>query len=128
MTTIKHTLQRQVFLPSEERLVQVVHVTKAGRKKKESFLCAAGKLVPRDKLWHCIYTVFHTLLVYLIFYSCSNTLITWVNFIIQGVSVKNRRPLGCPEKSLSNVLTICCFIFSNNRKANPGYDLRGKKE
>ena len=44
MTTIKHTLQRQVFLPSEERLVQVVHVTKAGRKKKESFLCAAGKL------------------------------------------------------------------------------------
>ena len=41
MTTIKHTLQRQVFLPSEERLVSVVHVTKVGKKKKSSFLCAA---------------------------------------------------------------------------------------
>ena len=68
MTTIKHTLQRQVFLPSEERLVQVVHVTKAGRKKKESFLCAAGKLVPRDKLWHCIHAVYHTLLARFIFF------------------------------------------------------------
>lgn len=44
MTAIKHTLQRQVFLPSEERLIAVVHVTKTGRKKKASFLCAAGML------------------------------------------------------------------------------------
>ena len=41
MTAIKHTLQREVFLP-KERLVAVVHVTKAGKKKKESFLCATG--------------------------------------------------------------------------------------
>ena len=41
MTAIKHTLQREVFLPSEERLIAVVHVTKPGRKKKASFLCAA---------------------------------------------------------------------------------------
>ena len=67
MTTIKHTLQRQVFLPSEERLVQVVHVTKAGRKKKESFLCAAGKLEPHDNVWHCIYAVYDTLLAWLTF-------------------------------------------------------------
>ena len=42
MTAIKHTLQREVFLPAEERLVGLVHVTKAGKKKKSSFLCAAG--------------------------------------------------------------------------------------
>lgn len=41
MTAIKHTLQREVFLPSEERLIAVVHVTKEGKKKKASFLCAA---------------------------------------------------------------------------------------
>jgi len=41
MTAIKHTLQRQVFLPSEERLVAVVHVTRQNKKKKASFLCAA---------------------------------------------------------------------------------------
>jgi len=42
MTAIKHTLQREVFLPSEERLISVVHVTKEGKKKKACFLCAAG--------------------------------------------------------------------------------------
>lgn len=41
MTAIKHTLQREVFLPAEEKLVGLVHVTKAGKKKKSSFLCAA---------------------------------------------------------------------------------------
>jgi hypothetical protein len=43
MTAIKHTLQREVFLPNEERLVSVVHVTKEGKKKKSCFLCASGK-------------------------------------------------------------------------------------
>ena len=43
MTAIKHTIQHQVFLPSEERLIAVVHVTKTGKKKKASFLCAAGE-------------------------------------------------------------------------------------
>ncbi|XP_077983719.1 exocyst complex component 1-like isoform X2 [Glandiceps talaboti] len=41
MTAIRHTLQREVFLPSDERLIGVVHVTIAGKKKKNSFLCAA---------------------------------------------------------------------------------------
>ncbi|CAH1777406.1 unnamed protein product, partial [Owenia fusiformis] len=41
MTAIKHTLQREVFLPCDERLIGVVHVNKAGKKKKASFLCAA---------------------------------------------------------------------------------------
>lgn len=41
MTAIKHTLQREVFFPNEERLISVVHVTKEGKKKKASFLCAA---------------------------------------------------------------------------------------
>jgi hypothetical protein len=43
MTAIKHTLNRDVFLPNDERLIGFVHVTKVGRKKKTSFLCAACK-------------------------------------------------------------------------------------
>ncbi|KAK3700425.1 hypothetical protein QZH41_004483 [Actinostola sp. cb2023] len=41
MAAIRHNLQREVFKPSEERLYAVVNVTKAGKKKKASFLCAA---------------------------------------------------------------------------------------
>lgn len=41
MAAIRHTLLREVFQPSEERLVGVVHVTKASKKKKISILCAA---------------------------------------------------------------------------------------
>ena len=41
MAAIKHTLQREVFLPNGERLIAVVHVTKPGKKKKGNFLCAA---------------------------------------------------------------------------------------
>ncbi|XP_053398468.1 exocyst complex component 1-like isoform X2 [Mercenaria mercenaria] len=44
MTTIKHTLQKEIFLPNDERLVGLVNVTQAGKKKKSSkssFLCAA---------------------------------------------------------------------------------------
>ncbi|XP_038056678.1 exocyst complex component 1-like isoform X1 [Patiria miniata] len=40
MTAIRHTLQRDVFLPNDERLIGFVHVTKTGKKKKVSFLCA----------------------------------------------------------------------------------------
>ena len=46
MTAIKHTLQRDVFLPNDERLIGLVHVTQAGKKKKSSktsFLCVACK-------------------------------------------------------------------------------------
>lgn len=43
MTAIKHTLQRDIFLPSDETLISVVHVTKTGKRRKPSFLCAAGK-------------------------------------------------------------------------------------
>ncbi|XP_078371204.1 exocyst complex component 1-like isoform X1 [Oculina patagonica] len=41
MAAIKHNLQRDLFKPSEERLYAVVSVTKAGKKKKASFLCIA---------------------------------------------------------------------------------------
>jgi len=51
MAAIKHTLQREVFLPSEERLISVVHVTKEGKKKKACFLCAAGCVVNRFKFF-----------------------------------------------------------------------------
>ncbi|XP_078603079.1 exocyst complex component 1-like [Branchiostoma floridae x Branchiostoma japonicum] len=42
MTAIRHTLQKDVFLPHDQRLLGVVHVSKAGKKKKVSFLCAAA--------------------------------------------------------------------------------------
>lgn len=41
MAAIRHTLQRDIFLPQDERLIEVVHVSKTGKRKKSSFLCAA---------------------------------------------------------------------------------------
>ncbi|KAJ8333306.1 hypothetical protein SKAU_G00422020 [Synaphobranchus kaupii] len=40
MTAIKHALQRDIFTPSDERLLSIVNVCKAGKKKKNCFLCA----------------------------------------------------------------------------------------
>lgn len=45
MTSIKHILQKEVFLPNEERLVGMVNVTQSGKKKKgskNSFLCVSS--------------------------------------------------------------------------------------
>ncbi|KAF5273489.1 hypothetical protein FQA39_LY07506 [Lamprigera yunnana] len=39
MTTIRHTLQQEVFQPNEERLLSICHVGKLFKKKKSSFLC-----------------------------------------------------------------------------------------
>lgn len=44
MTAIKHALQRDIFTPNDERLLGIVNVCKAGKKKKNCFLCATGKL------------------------------------------------------------------------------------
>ncbi|RMX37015.1 hypothetical protein pdam_00005051 [Pocillopora damicornis] len=41
MAALKHNLQKELFNPTEERLYAVVSVTKAGKKKKASFLCLA---------------------------------------------------------------------------------------
>jgi len=42
MAALRHSLQRELFLPAEERLVGLVHVTSAGKKKKvPCFLCIA---------------------------------------------------------------------------------------
>lgn len=45
MTAIKHALQRDIFTPNDERLLGIVNVCKAGKKKKNCFLCATGKRV-----------------------------------------------------------------------------------
>lgn len=39
MATIRHTLQKEVFQPNNERLLCVCHVEKLYKKKKSSFLC-----------------------------------------------------------------------------------------
>lgn len=44
MAAIRHSLQRDVFRPNDERLVGVVHVAKASKKKKASFLCIAVRI------------------------------------------------------------------------------------
>ena len=43
MTAIKHSLQRDIFTPNDERLLSIVNVCKAGKKKKNCFLCATGR-------------------------------------------------------------------------------------
>lgn len=46
MAAIRHSLQQELFRPNDEALYSVVNVAKvgAGKKKKTSFLCAAGML------------------------------------------------------------------------------------
>lgn len=41
MAAIHYTLSKEVFRPNDEKLIGVVHVTKANKKKKNSFLCIA---------------------------------------------------------------------------------------
>ena len=49
MTAIKHALQRDIFTPNDERLLGIVNVCKAGKKKKNCFLCATGKSFIHNK-------------------------------------------------------------------------------
>ena len=44
MAAIRHSLQQELFRPNDEALYSVVNVAKVGggKKKKTSFLCAAG--------------------------------------------------------------------------------------
>uniref|UniRef100_A0A669DHK7 Exocyst complex component 1 n=1 Tax=Oreochromis niloticus TaxID=8128 RepID=A0A669DHK7_ORENI len=59
MTAIKHALQRDIFTPNDERLLGIVNVCKAGKKKKNCFLCATVtterpvqvKVVKRQQTW-----------------------------------------------------------------------------
>lgn len=39
MATIRHILKKEVLNPVEEKLTALVHVNKAFKKKKSSFLC-----------------------------------------------------------------------------------------
>lgn len=43
MAALRHSLQRELFSPGDERLVGLVHVTSTGKKKKAvpCFLCVA---------------------------------------------------------------------------------------
>lgn len=50
MTAIKHALQRDIFTPNDERLLGIVNVCKAGKKKKNCFLCATGKCITQKQL------------------------------------------------------------------------------
>lgn len=62
MTAIKHALQRDIFTPNDERLLGIVNVCKAGKKKKNCFLCATGDC---RLLWMYkqLFTVKHTKIV-----------------------------------------------------------------
>uniref|UniRef100_A0A1Y1MFS9 Exocyst complex component Sec3 PIP2-binding N-terminal domain-containing protein n=1 Tax=Photinus pyralis TaxID=7054 RepID=A0A1Y1MFS9_PHOPY len=44
MTTIRHTLQQEVFQANEERLLATCHVGKLFKKKKSSFLCIVSSI------------------------------------------------------------------------------------
>lgn len=46
MTTLRHTLQQEVFQPNEERLLSMCHVEKYLKKKKSSFLCVVTTTNP----------------------------------------------------------------------------------
>ena len=45
MAAIRHSIQKELFSPNEERLLAIVSVTKAGgRKKRYSFITLSGTL------------------------------------------------------------------------------------
>lgn len=46
MTTLRHTLQQEIFQPNEERLLSMCHVEKYLKKKKVSFLCVITSINP----------------------------------------------------------------------------------
>ena len=57
MLAVRKTLQKDVFGSGEERLVSLVNVTKPGRKKKPSYLCASGQRYNCHSVllhWQCI--------------------------------------------------------------------------
>lgn len=62
MTAIKHALQRDIFTPNDERLLGIVNVCKAGKKKKNCFLCATGEC-RMLRMYRQIFTVKHTKIV-----------------------------------------------------------------
>ena len=64
MAAIRHSLQKEVCDLSDEQLLGVLHVTKPGKKKKTSFLCAViTKEKPVNALVHQVcYYVLHNLL------------------------------------------------------------------
>lgn len=41
MAALRHSMQRELFAPGEERLVGLVHVTSKTKKIKNYFLCVA---------------------------------------------------------------------------------------
>lgn len=44
MTAIRHTLQKEIFDPTNEKLIVVCHVSKQLKKKKTSFLCIVSSV------------------------------------------------------------------------------------
>ena len=56
MTAIKHALQRDIFTPNDERLLSIVNVCKAGKKKKNCFLCATGEYLIRKDFFYSLET------------------------------------------------------------------------
>ncbi len=43
MAALRSSLQKEVFDPSEEKLFAFTNVSRAGKKRKPSFLCVAGR-------------------------------------------------------------------------------------
>jgi hypothetical protein len=43
MAALRSSLQKEVFDPSDEKLFAFTNVSRAGKKRKPSFLCVAGR-------------------------------------------------------------------------------------
>ena len=43
LSALRSSLQEEVFDPSDEKLFAFTHVSRAGKKRKPSFLCIAGR-------------------------------------------------------------------------------------
>lgn len=79
MTAIKHALQRDIFTPNDERLLSIVNVCKAGKKKRNCFLCATG-----TEEYHTIFLVFT-----FVFYLVAFVLALFLTCVKQVLSIPN---------------------------------------
>lgn len=119
MATIRHSLQRDVFEPTEERLVGVLYVTKPGKKKKTSFLCAT---INKEKP---VYATIHQVLCFVShlcfgrnnFNFCSFPKFFLIMALIPHSTFINSLLLSCSGRNLQCSLFIYyfCTIHTNSR-------------
>lgn len=109
MTAIKHALQRDIFTPNDERLLSIVNVCKAGKKKRNCFLCATGILE-----YHAVFLVF-TFVFYLVAFILALCTILFLDLCERCF------PLGAFLSKWRKLPVACTSIITSFKKRNKAH-------